>query len=273
MTTFTLRSSVSGPFLATALLTCGPLGLGCASSNPQSPTFGGQGASVDPGPAAGRVEAGSASADPCAAPAPVSQDARVEDFEDADNRLFGGFAREGYWYSASDHTPESSIFPVDGTFKASELPGGEATVDNRFAAHFTAAGQKDWGAVWGTTLRHVGEPAKCPLNVGAFRGLSFRARGQGSVRLRFGMPETVASEYGGRCAERCWDVHEVVVHLTDDWRAHEVRWEQLQQEGWGKPVRFDPKRLLGIEFAAKPGHLPADFWVDDLSWISEAGAP
>ncbi|HET7538742.1 MAG TPA: carbohydrate binding domain-containing protein [Polyangiaceae bacterium] len=247
--------------------------LGCSSAEPHPATFGGQGAAVDPGPAAGKVEATSASADPCATPSPTSQDSRVEDFEDGDNRLFGGFEREGYWYSATDHTPDSRIFPADGAFKASELPAVEATVDNRMAGHFSAQGQKDWGAVWGTTLRHVADSAKCSLNAGHFAGLRFRARGKGSVRVRFGMPETVASEYGGRCSERCWDVHELALHLTEDWQSREVRWDQLQQEGWGKSVHFDPKRLLGIEFAAKPDNLPADFWIDDLVWISEAKAP
>jgi hypothetical protein len=246
--------------------------LGCCSKEPHPATFGGQGATVDPGPAAGKVDATGASADPCAAPSPTSEDARVEDFEDADNRLFGGFEREGYWYSASDHTPESSIFPPDGSFKTSELPAAEATALNRTAAHFSADGQKDWGAVWGTTLRHVGDSAKCSLNVGQFQGLRFRVRGKGSVRLRFGMPETVASEYGGRCTERCWDVHEATLHLTEEWQTREVRWDQLQQGGWGKSVRFDPKHLLSLEFAAKPGNLPADFWLDDLAWISEAKA-
>jgi hypothetical protein len=200
-------------------------------------------------------------------PAPASEDARVEDFEDGDNRLFGGFEREGYWYTATDKTPGSSVFPPEGKFEASKLPEGEATLDNAWAAHFSADGEKDWGATWGTTLRHVGTRAKCSLNVGNFRGLRFRARGKGTVSLRFGMPETVAAEYGGRCVERCWDLHGVTLHLSEGWQVREVRWEQLQQGGWGKSVRFDPKHLLGAEFMAAPANLPADFWIDDLEWI------
>lgn len=238
-----------------------------APAQPATPVFGGKGGSIDPGPAAGSVEASAAPADPCAAPSPASEDARVEDFEDGDNRLFGGFEREGYWYSATDHTPDSTVFPPEGTFQASKLPDGEATLDNQLAAHFTAAGEKDWGVTWGTTLRHVGSTGKCALNVGSFRGLRFRTRGTGTVTLRFGMPENVAAEYGGRCVERCWDLHSTTLHLSSDWQTREVHWDQLQQGGWGKPVRFDPKHLLGIEFMASPANLPADFWIDDLEWI------
>ena len=63
---------------------------------PSAPTFGGKGAILDPGPAAGAVEAKASPLDPCALPAPPSDDARLEDFEDGDSRLFGGFEREGY---------------------------------------------------------------------------------------------------------------------------------------------------------------------------------
>ena len=252
--------------LLTALASA--LGVACgAPAQPAAPVFAGRGATLDPGPAAGTVEAGALSSDPCAAPSPLSDEAHVEDFEDGDNRLFGGFEREGYWYSATDHTPSSSVFPPEGTFQASKLPDGEATLDNQMAAHLTAEGQKDWGVTWGTTLRHVGAAGKCALNVSRFRGLRFRARGTGSVTLRFGMPEDVASEYGGRCVERCWDLHSTTLHLSPDWQTREVRWDQLQQAGWGKAVRFDPERLLSIELAASPANLPANLWVDDLAWI------
>jgi len=237
-----------------------------------APAFGGKGAILDPGPAAGAVEAKDAPTDPCASPAPASEDPRLDDFEDGDNRLFGGFEREGYWYSASDHSPESSVFPAEGKFEPSRLPAAEATLGNVFAAHFAATGEKDWGATWGTTLRHVGPQAKCALNVGNFRGLRFRARGKGTVSLRFGMPETVSTEYGGRCVERCWDKHGIAIRLSDEWQKRDVYWEQLQQGGWGKSVRFDPKRLLDIEFMASPVNLPADLWIDDLDWIRADGA-
>lgn len=244
--------------------------LGCGAPAPANTPFGGQGAIIDPGPRAATVEAPSGSADPCSAPASPSDDARVENFEDADNRLFGGFEREGYWYSATDQTPGSNVFPPEGKFEATKLPPAEATLDNLFAAHFTAEGEKDWGVTWGTTLRHVGAQGKCALNVSRFAGLRFRARGTGTVSVRFGMPETVATEHGGRCAEGCWDMHSFPLHLSSDWQVREIRWDQLQQGGWGKSVRFDPARLLGLEFMASPANLPADVWLDDLEWIRAA---
>jgi hypothetical protein len=162
------------------------------------------------------------------------------------------------------------VFPPEGKFEPTKLPASEATLNNLFAAHLTAAGQKDWGVTWGTTLRHVGAEAKCALNAGNFRGLRFRARGKGTVSLRFGVPETISTEYGGRCVEHCWDLHGIAIHLSDDWQAREVHWDQLQQGGWGKSAHFDPQRLLSIELMASPANLPADVWIDDLEWLRES---
>lgn len=238
--------------------------LGCAPSHPSGPVFGGQGAIVDPGPRAAQVEA-RAPAGPCDG-VPASTDAHFEDFEDGDNRLFGAFEREGYWYTATDHTPGGTVFPPDGKFETTALPEKEATPDNRVAAHFTAQGYKDWGAVWGVTLRHVGA-AKCPLNAAPFSGLKFRVRGKGEIQVRFGMPETIATEYGGSCTEKCYDMHGTTLHLSDDWQVREVRFDRLQQGGWGKSVRFDPTRLLSLEFRAAPDKMPVEVWLDDFEWI------
>jgi len=240
----------------------------CAAQDTGAPVFGGRGALVDPGARAATVEAAPARG-PCDAPAPASEDARLDDFEDGDNRLFGGFEREGWWFTATDHTQGGTVFPPDGKFEPVKL-GAEATVDNQFAAHFTGSGYTDWGITWGVTLQHVGASAKCPLNAGNFAGIRLRARGKGSVLLRFGMPETTAAEFGGSCTEKCWDLHSYALRLSEDWQTREIRWDQLQQGGWGKSVRFDPRRLLSLHFAAGPQQLPADVWLDDIEWLRSA---
>lgn len=237
----------------------------CASHESGAPVFGGQGAVVDPGPGAAAVEAQPARG-PCDTPAPASQDARLDDFEDGDHRLFGGFEREGWWYTATDHTQGATVFPPDGKFEPTRL-GSEGTLDNQFAAHLTANGYADWGVSWGVTLHHVGASAKCPLNAGNFGGIRLKARGKGTLLLRFGMPETTAAEFGGSCTEKCWDLHSYVLRLTDDWQTREIRWDQLQQGGWGKSVRFDPRRLLSLQFAASPKEMPIEAWLDDIEWL------
>ena len=75
--------------------------------------------------------------------------------EDGDNRLFNVFQREGWWWSSQDPTPGTKLLPPPGNFTAERLPEGEGAPSNLFAAHLVAEGQKEWGAVWGTTLAHA----------------------------------------------------------------------------------------------------------------------
>ncbi len=243
-------------------------GLAACGPNQQSaPVFGGRGAVVDPGASAAQAEAKPAKG-PCDS-VPASEDARLDDFEDGDHRLFGGFEREGWWFTATDHTPGAQVFPAEGKFEPVSL-ASEGTPENQFAAHLRASGQTDWGVTWGTTLAHVGAEAKCPLNAGHFAGLRLRARGKGVLLVRFGMPETTAAEFGGSCSDKCWDMHSFLLRLSDAWETREIRWDQLQQGGWGKSVRFDPARLMSLQFAATVPNLPADAWLDDVEWIRPA---
>jgi hypothetical protein len=244
--------------------------LGCGSGEATSspPVFGGEGASVaTPGerplPA---EEPARANAGPCGAHAPPSDTVLLDDFEDGDNKLFKGFHREGWWHTATDNTEGSTIHPP-GTFAAELLGEGESSKENRYAAHFKAAGQTQWGAVWGTSLNWVKSGVRCPFNAQTFAGIKFRAKGPGTVRVSFNMPETVPKDQGGTCTEGCYDAYGKPILLSETWEEYLVRWEKLQQGGWGAEVRFDRTRLVALNFSADPKSLPIDFWIDDLEFL------
>jgi hypothetical protein len=185
---------------------------------------------------------------------------------------FNGFQREGWWWSAGDATEAAKLSPERGTFHPERLTATEANRDNLFAAHFKAEGQKDWGAVWGVTLRWESKGIRCPLNASAFAGIRFRAKGPGTVRLAFGMPETEPADAGGTCTSGCYDVHGKVYYLTDRWEDYVVRWDRLEQQGWGTEARFDPTRIVSLQLSVKPKDLPADFWIDDVAFVAEREA-
>jgi hypothetical protein len=240
------------------------------------PIFGGQGATVGalkeqplaaesaPGPSIG--------AGPCAAPSPPSDVALLDDFEDGDQAAFKGFQREGWWFSVADATEGAKLSPDHGSFRPERLVAAEGRKDNVFAAHLKAEGQKDWGAVFGVSLRFASKGIRCPLNLSAFAGLRFRAKGPGPVRVAFGIPATEPTESGGTCTSGCYDVHAKVVYLSDRWDDYVVPWNRLQQGGWGAEARFDPSRVVSLQFSVKPQDLPADFWLDDLAFVSDSEA-
>jgi len=248
----------------------------CSAPSPDKPpVFGGQGAQVEA--RRNEIPLSEASGDdaladagPCAKPAPPGGRLELDDFEDGDSKIFKVFEREGWWYTATDGTEGEQVFPEKGTFKPVPLPEEEATPDNEYAAHLRAEGQTDWGVVWGTTLKWVRNGIGCPFNASEFAGIEFRAKGPAEGWVNFATPATTPKENGGTCREKCWDSYGKLVRIKEGWNRYEVRWEKLQQEGWGTDVHFDKDRLMNINFSAKTQHLPVDFWLDDLKFLSKA---
>ncbi len=247
----------------------------CAASDPKPAApavFGGQGATIaspdeKPLPAA---DSG-ALAGPCANKSPASDVRLIEDFEDGDAKLFKAYEREGWWFAASDNTEGSTIQPHDG-FKAETLSTAESTKENRFAAHLQASGQKQWGVAWGTSLQWANKGVRCPFNGSDFEGFRFRAKGPGSIRVTVSIPESTPKDSGGTCSEGCYDHYSKTFVLSDHWEEYVVRWDRLQQGGWGAQARFDAGRVMGLGFAVDPKALPIDFWLDDIEFIGNAAA-
>jgi hypothetical protein len=260
---------------ATSALAGAVLTHGCISPpKPAAPVFGGQGANVSAGKET-PLPAESATpklTGPCAAPAPAGDVALIDDFEDGDSKPFKVFQREGWWFGANDKTEGGKMSPPSGQFAPVRLPAAEATKVNAFAAHFTADGYKQWGAVWGTSLNFARDGIRCPFNASTFAGVNFRARGPGAIRVAIGIPETTPSEDGGICKSGCYDAYATMVLLTDKWDDYSVPWLVLQQGGWGTQARFDPARILTLSFAALSKDLPSDFWVDDVKFLTQAEA-
>jgi hypothetical protein len=254
-----------------AVVCASALALGCAKPAEQKPLlFGGQGARIaspdeKPLPAADSAR----DAGPCGRESPASDTALLDDFEDGDGKIFKGFEREGYWFTTSDKTEGALAKPI-GNFAAELLPPKESTPENRYAAHLSASGQKDWGVLWGTTLAWVRKGIRCPVNLSSFAGLRFRAKGPGTIRVALSVPEVQAKEYGGLCLERCYDAHGRVFTLSDRWETYTLRWDRMEQEGWGAEARFTPSRLVSFMFKVAVKNLPIDFWVDDIELVKDA---
>jgi hypothetical protein len=84
---------------------------------------------------------------------------------------------------------------------------------------------------------------------------------------------------GDRCgttnasSAQYWDNFSAYLNFTDSWQRFEVKFSDLQQEGWGHPAPggvFDLTKAYSIYFQVNgPGKAsdPAvnvDFWIDDL---------
>ena len=88
-----------------------------------------------------------------------------------------------------------------------------------------------------------------------------------------GTPDTTPKENGGKCSDKCWDSYGKLVRIKEGWNQYQIRWNQLQQEGWGTDARFEVERLMNINFSAKTSSLPADVWIDDVRFLPLGVAP
>lgn len=262
-----LGSAYSAPMKPVlAIFTAGML-TACTNSSDAPPVFGGEGAQVvSPNELPLAEGQGEVANGPCAKAAPAGDNPTLDDFEDGDNHLFNAFERDGWWFTATDDTP-GTVEPRPDQFKPVLLPPEESTADNRYAVHLTATGFTDWGTVWGTSLDWSKEGLKCPFNASGFRGIRLRAKGNGRLRVAFGNPATIPPENGGTCQKGCYDTHGKMLDLTPEWAEYTVEFDKLQQGGWGTQAKFDPERVLVLNFAARPEWLPVDAWLDDIAFI------
>jgi hypothetical protein len=122
--------------------------------------------------------------------------------------------------------------------------------------------------VWGVVLQWESKGIRCPLNASGFGGVRFHAKGPGTVRVGFGLPETQAEGPGGVCKSGCYDYHGKIVYLREGWADYVVPWNRLEQGGWGVQARFDPARIVNLTFSAKPNSLPLDVWIDDIAFVT-----
>ncbi len=129
----------------------------------------------------------------------------------------------------------------------------------------------------------VGVPAALarpvPYDLSAHTGIVFWGRSPVSNRVKVMIANADTDPQAGNCGqsdaatEQCWDSFSTYVTFTDTWQKFEVRFRDLQQEGWGHAApsgTFDTTTayLLGFQVngpaSSTAAPVTADFWVDDL---------
>lgn len=197
---------------------------------------------------------------------------QIDDFEDEDLFTDVTDGREGSWYSYGDETEGGSH-----EFLVAAIPDGRD--DSEYALRFSGSGYLDWGAGMGVDLRwtETGDEA-CLYDASAYDGFSFWARGSGeSVRLIVQNPFIVPVSSGGDCEMGCWDSHGVDLTLEDEWQLVEIRFDDLEQAGWGEALGgppgadFDPSVIRSIEFTTA-GDVDFDYWIDDVTFFQGEGS-
>ncbi len=192
----------------------------------------------------------------------------IDSMDDCDGKIEPVAGRGGVWFALNsnceglkgEQTPAAE--PCDQG--ATTVPPADFPMEGtKGACHARTYGggfpyqENAWGyASIGFELRLDG----AAYDASAYGGLRFTVQGT-PIRIKVATVETQAEgDHFGR-------------NVTAG--THTITWAQLQQEGWGKPASFDPKKMTGIFFeAADPGKF--DYTIDDVEFIeagSAGGAP
>ncbi len=183
----------------------------------------------------------------------------IDDFEDADTRIALLEHRAGFW-SASNDSTGTQLPSLRSPFTMSRIPGGRA--ESHFALRSSGSKFFKWGAVVSTEL----SSRRC-YDASAYAGITFWARGHGTLNFVAKMTQVAPEEYGGSCKHDCYDGHRAVIALGKQWQEHRILWADLRQKGFGQPIPFDPHSLLSLELGVTPDQTPFDFWVDDIRFV------
>lgn len=182
----------------------------------------------------------------------------IDDFEDRNARLLLRDGRSGSWLTNGD--PQAKQQPRAGT-PAFPVALSPARGSSRQALHLVG-GQLT--ATAGVDARLA--PDAC-YDASSYSGVELWAKGPGRVYVALPMVDTVERKWGGLCDTGCYDPHRAAVDLGRGWQHVAIKWEDLQQAGYGAPLRFDEKRLASVQIMIDPVDSPFDVWLDDVAFL------
>jgi hypothetical protein len=187
---------------------------------------------------------------------PIPEEDLIDDLEDGDGAIHEINGRIGSWYTFNDETPNGTQMPLPNSdFLATEGGAGGSL----YAARTAGSGFTEWGAGMGLDVNNPGDPMGGPgikgkFDASGYTGVSFKAKGNTSVRAVVVTAAVVPMEAGGECTPStvegmmCDDAHGRPIALSDEWKEYDLPFAQLTQEGWGKPAEFDPTKVTGVMF-------------------------
>ncbi len=199
----------------------------------------------------------------CASAVAVGENPVIDDFDDLDLVPLVTDNREGSWYSYTDGTPDAELMLSAVSGNSPDGEDGVLEVIGDAVDQYSGIGM---GLRWSETGAE-----RCWYDASLYDGLTFWARGRGSVRVALQNPSVRPQELGGQCPPEstCFDSHGTDIVLTEEWVQYEVAFDAITQAGWGSPVgAFVPAELFLIEFQFTPG-VDYEMWLDDLTFYGE----
>jgi len=168
--------------------------------------------------------------------------------------------RGGYWFQYHDHTG-GRLLRLREREPSSLL-------------HITSSGFKDWGAGVGVAFVSMTNAHRaCAYDASVYRGIRFRARGTGRIRVVLAGLSNVPKADGGQCERekaKCYDQPGDWIDLAEAWQTIELPFCRLFSEGWGgERTGVDPSELVSLHFRFQAGS-EASLWLDDIAFFNQS---
>ncbi len=160
----------------------------------------------------------------------------------------------GSWYAFNDATPGGEMVPPT----VSEFE--QYLIDGKI--HTEGKGFREWGG--GIGMNFVGSPMLTPIDASRFKGVRFKASGEGWVHVGLG---TIATMPEFEICGTCYDHFAKDIKLTSEEVEYKYTWDELKQAGWGSPsTTLDPATIVAFTFTSR-GASAWNFNIDDVGFI------
>jgi Carbohydrate binding domain (family 11) len=191
----------------------------------------------------------------------------IDNMEAGTGKICAGSGRSGIWFTYVDNTTTSLVSPAAG---GTPLPALVSPVrgTSSYAMHITGYYSTYAGiGVWLNNTSSVSQPST--YNATGYTGITFWAKGNGSLKVVGQMPSTESTSYGGTCvAASCAGNSYAYGQLSSTtWTQVMVPFSYLTG---GTATPFLPSAIWSLEFqyysTVSLGGAAFDLWIDDLSF-------
>jgi Glycosyl hydrolase family 45 len=192
----------------------------------------------------------------------VASSEMIDNMDDGDRLIIVASGRQGPWHTFSEPAGGNLQPPVGNGF----LPMSGGANNTSHAVRVTGSGYQFGGVGFdlnnaNSTPEHMSSQ---PYNASAFTGMTFWAKGSGTLRIEFPQRSFVPTDRGGSCTGSCWNVYGATTPtLTGSWQQITISWSGMQREQGGTSPAFNPAELMGVAFKAGASF---DFWIDEVAF-------
>lgn len=193
-----------------------------------------------------------------ASPASSGGAVLIDDFEDGDALVSSNAGMSGAWFTIQDGTNGVLASPARGDI----VPAHVGARGSARSLYISAYGFSLWGAGAAVPLNASG----CSYDAAAQYGLTFYAKGNGTVWVSVATLRTTPASAGGTCVGNgCNDHFQLGFVLSPAWTLRTLPWTSLRQAGWGTWTTFQPSEILYIQFTVG-SNSALDLYLDELSF-------